>query len=262
MPDFQIKILDPVESRQPSLIPYVEVPVPRDHKLIGGGARVNWKGQGSLLVASYPEEGNGKWVAKAKSHQVADPCTITAWAIALYDPKDEWDVEIFHKVSEKSEWPRVHMSVNEGYVLTGGGAQVSWDENDNGGSLLTASFPRDSHTWEVRSKSHNVGYPTTIVVYAIGVRPKVGVNPLKNEIFSSTSRPPEQHPSHEVTIPHNHHVTCGGAINNWDMFPGGQGNLLTAIYPFGKHQWKAEGKAHMVGSPSTITVYAVGITNQ
>ncbi|MCY8141841.1 hypothetical protein P9D79_20540 [Bacillus haynesii] len=257
-PVFHVEMLFK-KSKDPNLVPYVEVPCPNGHKLIGGGARVNWESAGSLLTASYPDESQNKWIAAAKSHQVEDPCTISAWAIALYDPNDEWDVQIWSNVSGRSNSPRKHVSVHEGYTLTGGGAKVLWEEGRDPGNLLTASFPRDNFSWEARSKAHNIDSQAPIAVYAIGVKPRDGSNFLNTTILSDTSPSSESHPSYSLNIPLDYTVTCGGALMNWE--PTGVGNLLTAIYPESSHRWRGEGKDHMVVSPSTITVYAVGIKN-
>jgi hypothetical protein len=56
-------------------------PAPDGCRLIGGGARSNWAGDGNLLTASFPD-GND-WVAKAKDHGTADPASITVFALGI-----------------------------------------------------------------------------------------------------------------------------------------------------------------------------------
>ena len=53
-----------------------------DYHLTGGGARVNWRGVGSLLTASFPQD-RQTWVAEGKDHLEPEPTTITAWAIGF-----------------------------------------------------------------------------------------------------------------------------------------------------------------------------------
>jgi len=65
--------------------PLVRVSVPPAYKIIGGGALDSWSGAGNLLTASYPESANS-WVASGKDHLTASPATITAFALAIYDP--------------------------------------------------------------------------------------------------------------------------------------------------------------------------------
>jgi hypothetical protein len=59
--------------------PWATVGPPAGYQLIGGGARVNYSGWGSLLVESYPQP--GAWYASSKDHVWGDPATVTAFAI-------------------------------------------------------------------------------------------------------------------------------------------------------------------------------------
>lgn len=52
------------------------------YQLVGGGAKANYKGFGSLLTASYPET-HESWFVKSQDHHKADSCTITAYAINM-----------------------------------------------------------------------------------------------------------------------------------------------------------------------------------
>jgi len=52
------------------------------YQLVGGGAKANYKGFGSLLTASYPET-HEEWFVKSQDHHKADFCTITAYAINM-----------------------------------------------------------------------------------------------------------------------------------------------------------------------------------
>jgi hypothetical protein len=63
--------------------PSVECPLEQRYRLVGGGARANWGGSGSLLTASYPKDNQNMWVAAAKDHLAADPSSVTAWCIGL-----------------------------------------------------------------------------------------------------------------------------------------------------------------------------------
>jgi hypothetical protein len=53
-----------------------------DFHLTGGGARTNWKGLGSLLTATFPQD-RQTWIAQGKDHIESDPATITAWAVGF-----------------------------------------------------------------------------------------------------------------------------------------------------------------------------------
>ena len=59
--------------------PSGQVQVDSGLKLVGGGAIVNWTGEGNLLTASYPQ--GSAWVAAAKEHIRPDHAAITVYAI-------------------------------------------------------------------------------------------------------------------------------------------------------------------------------------
>jgi vibriolysin len=229
--------------------PTVQVSVPAGYKILGGGAFDHWTGAGSLLTASYPVNQN-TWFAAGKDHEVSAPASISAYAIALHDPNDEWDVTIKHETSSPAAHPQVVATLPGGYVLTGGGAFVSWH---GAGNLETASFPNSDNSWEARSKDHDISDPAQITAYAIGIRPKSGAKKLAHVIRSATGAV-AAHPTAHVTLEPGWTLSGGGALDNWN----GAGNLLTASYPSGI-SWFAAGKDHVDSSPASITAYAIGI---
>jgi hypothetical protein len=230
--------------------PKIELIVPDGYKIVGGGARANWSGSGSLLTTSYPENIR-KWIANSKDHAKRSPASITAYAIAIYDPDNEWDVQIFSKMSDPDNIPTISVEVPSDFLLTGGGAKVIWKGL---GNLLTASFPADKQTWEARAKDHMGTSPAALTAYAIGIRPKNGGHLPKSHIFVGTGSVVAQ-PSHSVKLGNGYVLTGGGALDNWT----GSGNLLTATYPRDSQTWVGEGKDHGSSDPSSITVYAIGI---
>jgi vibriolysin len=52
------------------------------YKIIGGGAKANWQGNGSLLTSSFPSDEQA-WYGAAKDHMRADPSSITVYCIGL-----------------------------------------------------------------------------------------------------------------------------------------------------------------------------------
>jgi len=118
---FTVKIFE--ESSATAQHPSIEYTVPENYKILGGGARVNWSGAGNLLTASYPKNVQ-TWVAKSKDHGIVSPANILVRVIALYDPKDEWDVQIWNAPSSTAAHPRSSVKIPEEYILTGGGAYV------------------------------------------------------------------------------------------------------------------------------------------
>ncbi len=63
--------------------PSSEVLLPNGYTLVGGGALVNWKGQGNLLTGSFPNSNLRGWQAKSKDHIAYSPASLTAYAIGL-----------------------------------------------------------------------------------------------------------------------------------------------------------------------------------
>jgi hypothetical protein len=46
--------------------------------------------------------------------------------LVLFDPMDDWEVNIFNNTSSSTEHPSTTAMVAEGYALTGGGAEAHW----------------------------------------------------------------------------------------------------------------------------------------
>jgi hypothetical protein len=229
--------------------PSVEVTVPAGYKIVGGGAFDHWSGAGSLLTASYPKTPNS-WFAAGKDHEIPSPASITAFALALHDPNNEWDVHIKSETSDPSAHPQAVAVLPDTYVLTGGGAFVDWH---GAGNLLTASFPNSDQSWEARSKDHDVSDPARITAYAIGIKPRSGPQKAKH-IIKSAQGAVAPHPSARVCLDPGWSLSGGGALDQWN----GAGNLLTASFPNGTC-WDAAGKDHKVPSPAAITAYIIGI---
>jgi vibriolysin len=228
--------------------PSVQIDIPTDYKIIGGGAFDHWGEPGNLLTAAYPK-GLHTWFAAGKDHEDPSPASITGFAIAIHDPNNEWDVIIKSETSNPAPHPQAVAILPSGYKLTGGGAFVDWT---GAGNLLTASFPNSESSWEARSKDHDISDPSRITAYAIGMKHK-GTLTLKTIIKSATG-PKEPHPKAQVCLDTGWILSGGGALDDWS----GAGNLLTASYPQGLC-WLAAGKDHKVPSPASITAYAIGI---
>lgn len=229
--------------------PETTLTVPPGYKIIGGGARVNWSGSGNLLTASFPKNAQ-TWIARAKDHKRPSPANIDVWAIAIHDPSDEWEVDIFSTTSSPASHPSATATVNSNYVLTGGGAEAHWSTE---GSLLTASYPEGSVNWVAKSKDHKDPEKVSITAYAIGIRARNGVVGPSIKIFTRTSSS-AQHPSTEVSTDSGYSLVGGGAEANWKV----AGNLLTASFPDG-NTWRVASKDHIDPESCTITAYAVGI---
>lgn len=244
---FTIKMFDATSAD--AAHPTVSVDIPEGYKLLGGGALDQAVEPGNLLTASYPES-RTRWTVAGKDHIHSSPSRITAYALALFDPKNEWETIITVAPGAHAQHPSATAFLPASYVMTGGGALVDWS---GAGNLLTASYPSGASSWQVHSKDHEVADPATIIAYAIGLRRRDRQNVLRRTV-AVASGPSAPHPTASISLPAGWHLTGGGAFDNWF----GAGNLLTASYPQG-NAWLAAGKDHDLPSPSSLTVYAIGI---
>jgi hypothetical protein len=112
--------------------------LPSPYKLIGGGARANYSGDGALLTSSYPEDAT-TWRAAAKHHVYTDDShSVTAFAIGFWNGNilNQPFIEISLKTGPTAESvaaSRVAQSfvgVDPGWSLTsgggGGGSYNAW----------------------------------------------------------------------------------------------------------------------------------------
>jgi hypothetical protein len=165
------------------------------------------------------------------------------------------------------------VSVDPGYVLIGGGADITnLSDNHTGvNALLTAYYPVNDgsfSTFAAESKDHIQAYYHRLWVYAIGMRLlDANGNPLSdsyvrsfmslNQATSSSS----EYPTAWATCPTGYKILSGGAKINWS----GAGNLLVASGPITNangdlfDQWNVSSKDHRFVSPATIDAYIVSI---
>src|SRR5262249_17358764 len=159
-------------------------------------------------TACYPR-GLRTWLAAGKDHEIASPASVTAYALAIHDPGDEWDVIIRSETSDPAPHPLATVTLPTGYALSGGGALVDWH---GAGNLLTASFPSSELSWEVRSKDHDVSDPSRITAFAIGVKPKSSNVHLERIVVDATG-PVAAHPGAIASLSVGWTLSGGGAID-------------------------------------------------
>jgi hypothetical protein len=103
------------------------------------------------------------------------------------------------------ENPKISVSVDDGYVLVGGGAFA--DDQSGKGVFLTKSWPDDGlTTWSAESKSHIVSNPHYLTVYAMGMK-IVGISPdyVRSKMcIRKDSSAKINHPSISITLPSNY----------------------------------------------------------
>jgi len=214
-----------------------------------------------MLTAMYPNDSGTIWTVASKDHIKASPASIDAYCIVARmsdgSPISADDYIIVSQTSEVAAHPSQQVNLPSEFVVVGGGAMANYGTGV--GSMLYASYPTDDLSgWIGSAKDHQVSDPTTITVWAIGLRgsflSEAGLQVNLTSV-NKTSSPAVDHPS--ITFS-NFYLTGIGAIDNWTGF----GNLLTAIYPQDNQTVVAEGKDHLVADPSTITAYGIGLTQR
>jgi len=243
-------------------VPSTTVTVDPGYKILGGGAVDNYTEPGNMLTASYPLSLT-QWFAAGKNQEVPSAATVTAYALALYDPNDDWDVIILSGTCAPAHHPAVVVYLDVvGYVMTGGGACVNYTGQ---GNILTASYPLysdgDFSGWQAQSKDQDVSDPASITAYVIGISQH---NKFLDEVQHSITvgyGAQAAHPSAQAVVESGYTLCGGGAIDNYT----GDGNLLTASCPndpgpgVQPTYWIGAGKDHLHSDPSTIAVWAIGI---
>ncbi len=148
--------------------PSASASVSTGFKLVSGGAKVNWSGNGNLLTASYPS-GNS-WIVKSKDHGVPSAASITSYAIGI-----KHNIPNFGSLSVLTNsdcsnvsggFARKEIRTPAGYVTVSGGAKSTF----NGwGRLLTQIVAAKPGT-SVRSKDHGVRDGGRLCSYNIAVK--------------------------------------------------------------------------------------------
>jgi hypothetical protein len=235
-------------------------------KLVGGGARANWATQGLLLTSTQPDvPGSNNWVAAAKDHLAAEAGTVTAFAIGLLDTTDDWDVGIFNATGAMSETPVATVSLPAGYTITGGGCTDNWRTSPASmGSLLTASYPLSTTTWQCAGKSHGASSPASVTAFIIGIRPKRAGIPAPQVQITSASSTIAAHPEATAPAIPGFVVTGGGAVATTPNVSD-RGQLLTASSPTMAGPlntvagWYAASKDHQFSSPGMVQAFAINL---
>ncbi|HEV2805120.1 MAG TPA: hypothetical protein VGW57_09345 [Chthoniobacterales bacterium] len=234
--------------------------IPAGYKILCGGAQVSppaggrW---GNFLTASYPPN-IFAWTALAKDQDNPAATTITAYAIALNDPNDQYDVQIFTATSvPSSDTPTVSVSLPPGYRLVGGGAQANY--GSAGQFLITSAPLADLSGWQASSRWHLHSDPGTVIAFAIGIRLRAGAASISTKLFHDTTANPQSRPEEDVGVGPGYSVIGGGASVSMGFAT--IGNLLTASYPKdldGLVEWQVSSRDQDGNDPEIITAYAIG----
>lgn len=245
-PDVVIEVISATIGN-PKEHPEVATPSPtkKGLKLIGGGAMVDYgNGVGNMLTGSYPEENS--WVASAKSHVKPCGAKVTAYAIYLYDPYDQWQVvRVTQESSNLSNRPEATAILPEGYALTGGGARVTYRGY---GIMLTACCPKmnegSSVGWTAKGKDHYRDHGDTgkATAWAFGIRPTNDTKVTDSNFIRYNERDKMPATLESAVSPTGQVIVGGGASVIW----GGEGGLLTCSAPSDDYKkWRAKAKDHL-----------------
>src|SRR5258707_10281987 len=227
--------------------PTITITAPNGTVIVGGGAYVDWRSPpcappsaaGNLLTAMYPNYQGTTWTVASKDHEFASPATVTAYCIVAEmsngAPIPEDHYRVVSATSARVAHPSTQAIIPDGFIVVGGGACANWS---GAGSLLFASYPTPGlRSWLGAAKDHDISDPSTITVWAIGLREsflkRFGMVVRLKEV---TSSPPVNHPNISPVTP-GFHLTGVGARVNWSV----AGNLLTACFPQDRQTVIAEG---------------------
>eukprot|EP00171_Calliarthron_tuberculosum_P002688 IDg2688t1 len=238
-------------KRVPS--PQAQVQVPRGWKVISGGASVKFFGYGQMLTKSIPIVEKGivtGWQVQSKDHRVGDPGIIQAYAIAMYDPNNNWMVRVVKETSRIDAHPNAGAFLPSTYTLVGGGADAS---STGAKSFLVDNYPL-KNGWLGSSKDHLISDKTAIVTYAIGIKSKTGKRINTRQIHSTFG--PKSHPSGTINPAVGWKLVSGGA----SVGRGGVGNMLVNLVPSNNGEgFFASAKDHVHFDKQSITVYGVEV---
>jgi hypothetical protein len=147
------------------------------YTLIGGGAKVNWSGAGSLLFRSSPfasQTDNRTWLAGAKDHLVSSSASLTVYAIGIKPVIPGFGtLDIATRFNGGSvggnQAGNVQVSADAGWVSASPGALSDWGSSQ--GRLLTGIVPGIA-TAVAKDKDHGKPAAGTLWAYSRQIRVK------------------------------------------------------------------------------------------
>lgn len=236
--------------------PYEHISADHRWKTLSGGAEAIYHGAGQMLTGSEPWLSSRAagwqphgWVASSKDHLHPDKGGVRAYAVSLYDQRDEWEVKVVIAKASRAPHPRATATLPAGFSVVGGGAKVHWKGL---GSLLVDSYPSGTRSWTGSAKDHLKSDPSTLTVYAIGLRRRDGKTPpirIKQQTFERAA-----HPSGTVYTTPGWGLLGGGA----SVSKGGLGNMLVSLVPAANgRSFRAGAKDHLKSDGQRITVYLI-----
>lgn len=231
----------------PAQHPKVEVRVPQDHLLIGGGCLAHWSLEGQLLTASHPIDGG--WACASKDHTTPEVGTVEAFALSV--PKSSGLQVITSSASGVlAGHPTAKVELPEGYTLIGGGCRA--DFGRGAGSLLVNAYPEGA-AWICAAKDHVNVSPGVVTAWAIGV-----VLPKEWSVVQvATTSSIDHHPETSALLPLDGTTLVGGGCRT-DY--GSSGTILWSVFPDrSANGFRCAAKEHRASDRGTLTATAFGL---
>ncbi|WP_147444414.1 MULTISPECIES: hypothetical protein [Corallococcus] len=152
-------------SGTPSATAYVD----SGYTLLGCAFQIQYSSAGNMAVDAYPMSSSSCY-ASGKDHQVFDVSMMFVSAIGIRTTipgVGNIINAIQSSLSATGDAPMATATVPDGFVVTGGGADVTYTRL---GHLLWMTNPTVHNGWTVGSKWHAVSDPGYVRAYAIGVK--------------------------------------------------------------------------------------------
>jgi hypothetical protein len=256
------------------------VTLPAGYKLLSGGGG-STEGKGQYIAESYPsyDEASKRWSWRLKLRVDIKPegakfKGVRVSVIALEDPKNEWDVALFSsQAADMSPAHKWSVSPALGYVITGGGAKISWFDRPalsgcgftpetiaEGGSFDAFSAKSNHVRTPDEEKSNSYYQDHKLTAYAIGVKARNGV--ALQPRYSCLKIEKKQHPEGAVTYsqasPDNSFMLGGG------VWVTGDKNFFSASYPdidarTGYCTWVARSQDRHIAAAEEMMLVAIGL---
>lgn len=248
-----------IQDQSPSENPSASVQMPHGFKVVSGGAILHYHGAGELLYSSEPQLNSNEvpigWSVRGRYHIHKDKGEIQAFANAIYDPADEWDVKVVSSISTTASHPATVATLPADYTLLGGGGKVHFRGK---GSMLVSCRPVGSHGWEAAAKDHLVGDKGEVQAFAIGIKNKIDVQRKIETVTLMETSGTAAHPS-QCMFASNGQVfsSVGAAVSK-----GGAGNMLVNMFVVRNGtEVCSSAKDHLVSDPQQITVFGIQVKN-
>lgn len=238
----------------------VNMYLPRDYVVVGGGVEGTNSPSGNLVTASYPSADLTTWTVRTKDHRVANPVHLKGHIIGmrvrgLTGDQLRANMTRIQRTSATGSWTGAYALLPSGYTLVGGGGSTTYG---GAGRLLTESRPYGTTGWYAAARSSGVADTGQTTSVAVGVRRTIrGIGNVYSAARSAESSV-ASHPMVSV-LPYAGYVTssCGARASA----AAGQQFLWrnTPLFGYARLGCTAASKDHLIPSPGRVATYDVGV---